>query len=141
VIGITITVVLILIGDVDKRVENKIADPKFVSKVAAEIRMPMLVFDENERTLVDTGALEYIEKISVKKEEKSIKEILISPKNFLTVAPLITSLSTGTDLYEPERTNIKDWLYKAEESSYIEAQTGGGEKVPKKFRLEVIKPQ
>ena len=59
--------VLVLIGInvyIEGIVEKKISDPDMIEKVKAQIR-PMVVFNQNESILVDTGGMQYIESIRV----------------------------------------------------------------------------
>jgi hypothetical protein len=138
-VALTITIVLLIVGDVDKRVEQKIRDPEFIRKVALEIRLPTVIFDENDRILFDSGAMEYIEAIHINKHpEKGLTDISITPKKFMPIPPILTPLTDGISFHDPIRVGKLDWQYKSEVKSVLLLQ-GSGEKLPMKFRLEVIK--
>lgn len=51
-------------GYIEGIVVREIGDPEIIEKVKAQSR-PMVVFDQNESILVDTGGMQYIESIRV----------------------------------------------------------------------------
>jgi hypothetical protein len=92
ILGVIVSI-LVVIGLMDKRIENKLHDPEFISKVADEVKLPFVIFDENNSIVVDNGAMNIIEKISInRKDRRSISEIIITPKKYLAIAPILESL-------------------------------------------------
>ncbi len=72
--------VLVLIGInvyIEGIVEKKISDPDMIEKVKAQIR-PMVVFNQNESILVDTGGMQYIESIRVILDPKQASSLRLS---------------------------------------------------------------
>lgn len=132
-----------LYGTIDKRIENKINQPEFIRKVASEMRIPSLIFNENEQVVYDMGACEFIniDKIQVKKNQKAdIEEIIISPKSFLKVAPILTSIDSEIYFGTPERVKPYDWKYTTVEGpQFIAIEGFQREKIISRFRLEIIK--
>jgi len=128
---------------IDKKIENKLNQPEFIRKVASEMRIPSLIFDESERIVYDMGACEFIniDKIKVKKNSNSdIEEIIISSKSFLKMAPILTSIDSEIYFDTPERVKPYDWKYKTLEGpAFIVAEGFQREKIIMRFRLEIIK--
>ena len=60
-------------SNIDKQIDAKLNDPKFIKEVADKIRLPFIIFDENERVTVNSGAEEYIDSVHVTK--KTITDI------------------------------------------------------------------
>lgn len=91
IIGVLITVALLLSSSINSRIEEKVNDPNFIRKIASEIRLPFLIFDEEKRYLYDDGALDIIKTIEIVRDGRDIKQIIVTPKRFLAVAPIIRS--------------------------------------------------
>jgi hypothetical protein len=143
IIGIMTTIILLFTGSIDKKIEQRINDPEFIKKVASEVRLPFTIIDENNIIQYDSGALEYIEEIDVElDEEKEIKQIIITPKKYMPIAPLIECINSNFEFAEPEKIPQYSWRY-------FEAKTGienlvvksGEANIPliRKFKITVIK--
>ncbi len=67
IIAIMITISIHLNNSINKKIEEKLNDHIFIKRLASEIRLPFIIFDENERYLVNTDYNRIIEKIEIKK--------------------------------------------------------------------------
>jgi hypothetical protein len=107
--------------------------------VANEVRLPFVIFDEDKSIIADIGAMNFIDKIEIKKDKhKEVSEIIISPKKFLAIPPILESLDVHIPFENPTRGNKFDLIYKrGEEPIYI--VTDSVVNPPKrKFRLQII---
>ena len=141
VIALMFAIFIQLNSSIDKKIEIKLKDPEFIRMVANEVRLPFVVFDENNSIIIDNGAMNHIEKIKIKKEDRlEVSEIIISPKKYLAVAPILENLDAYMAFENPIRGDKFDLIYKKAEMT--ETQWGDGrplDKRPKKkFRLQMI---
>ena len=139
IIGVIITILLIFYNSINSKIEEKINDPTFIKKVASEIQLPFLIFDENERIVYDNDAYNLINSIKVQKEKQEIVSITISPKKFMQIPPIIENMNSQLDFDEPERVNQIDWRFKVniEAGGFIVVES---HREPiKKFKLTFIK--
>ena len=80
IIGVVVTIALLMKGSIDKKIEEKIRDPNFVKQLADEVRLPFVIFDENNKILADYGAYQYLNRIDVlRNEKKQLTAIRITP--------------------------------------------------------------
>ncbi len=125
-------------GYVERIVEKKISDPEIIDKVRSQIR-PMVVFNQDESILVDTGGMQYIESIRVilDQDKKTPKEIIVTPKLYLAVAPILESFDDGF-VIDPVRGKEFQWVYKLGVINHLvfESATRSGSN---RFRLEIIR--
>lgn len=70
-IGTILAIVTGLTSSIDKKIKNQINNPDYIRKVAEQVRLPFIIFDENERFLNVSGAEDYVEKIKVSKNEEN----------------------------------------------------------------------
>lgn len=136
IIGVLITIVLLLSSSINSRIEKKVNDPNFIKKIASEIRLPFLIFDEEKRYLYDDGALDIIKNIEIVREGRDIKQIIITPKRFLAVAPIMESLDPEVQFEDPERGKGLDWIYK---TNLPETAFGRTKPPKKRFKLQIIR--
>jgi len=120
-------------------VEKKIRDPDMIEKVKAQIR-PMVVFDQNDSILVDTGGMQYIETISVILDErkKAPKEIIVTPKLYLAISPILESFDDDF-VITSERGKKFQWIYKLGAINRMALQDSATRSGANRFRLEIIK--
>ncbi len=143
-VGRFITPVIVFIGGiyviinyVDMRIEDKINDPRFINKMTQNIR-PSAVFDENDSILADMGAMQFINDIKVKKRGNDQIEITISPKAFLGIAPILSSIDSDYIVGVPKRGAKFDWVYRLNRA--VQWVSGKAEIVGlHRFRIEVVK--
>lgn len=140
ILGVIVTVLLIFNNSIDSKIEKRLNNPEFIKKVASEIQLPFLIFDENNRILFDNEASVLINSIDVKKEKDGVISIFISPKKFIQIPPIIENINSNLDFYEPERINLIDLIYK------VNKEVGGGVIVDEthkesinKFKLTFLK--
>lgn len=133
IIGVIVTVLLIFYNSIDSKIDEKLRNPEFVKKVASEMQLPFLIFDENNRILFDNEASVLIRSIDVKKEKVEVISIVISPKNFMQIPPLIENINSNLDFYETERINKIDLIYK------VNKEVGGGFLVDNTYKEPIKK--
>lgn len=140
IIALIFAVFIQLYSSIEKRIENKLNDPEFIRKVANIARLPFVIFDEDESIIIDTGAMNYIEKIEVKKgQRQQVSEIIVSPKKYMPVAPILKSIDIEIEFDEPTRGQEFDLVYKTVEIDVAFMKTYASGKPPKRrFRLEII---
>ncbi|MHB8770206.1 MAG: hypothetical protein ACYC7J_04340 [Syntrophales bacterium] len=141
ILALMFAVFIQLNSSIDKKIEEKLKNPEFIQMIAREVRLPFVVFDENNSIIVDSGAMDYIEKIEIKKEDRQeVSEIIISPKKYLAVPPILENLDAYMAFEMPTRGNRFDLIYKKAETE--EVKWGDGRPIDKrpkkKFRLQII---
>lgn len=138
-LAIFITVIIQVQSSIDRKIEVKFKDISFIKRVASEVRLPFLIFDEKNRYLVDTGASELIESIEIVKDGRDITEVIITPKQSLAIAPILESYDRDIEFDEPIRGQKLDWVYKTILPSTTWGKTYPSGKPPsKKFKLQII---
>ena len=72
----------------------------------------MVVFSQNESILVDTGGMQYVERIQVRLDERTgvPQQIIITPKLYLAVAPILESFDHDF-VITAERGKQFQWIY------------------------------
>ena len=126
---------------INDKIEQKLKDPEFIRKVADEVRLPFVIFDENKTVSVDTGAMKYIVDFEIKKgETQEISEIIISPKSFMALPPLLESIDAKEIEFEkPKRGNKFDLIYKTVRyDSGWGKMLSEGSKPQLRFRLQLV---
>jgi hypothetical protein len=120
---------------IDNRIKKKITEPEFIREVVSVFR-PALIFDNHERILADQGALKFIQTVKVvsQGEDAVPSEIIVTPKEFLAVAPLLESLDIDETDIEAERGEGLNWIFKLNVQKVI---MGNVQTV--RFRLEVLR--
>ena len=134
---------LFLIFDnyLNDKIDDKIASN--IERSSKSIR-PFLIFDENETRVYDHGAYSnYINEIKVEFKMRNdslkvIETIIVYPKQYLQIAPLLEPL--GADRYDITSINRHKfaWVYTL---NALQIYTPGKSetKTPNKFRLEILK--
>ena len=140
IIALMFAVFLQLNNSIDKKIESKLKDPEFIRKVADEVRLPFVIFDEDQSVLIDTGAMNNFEKIKVKKgQRQEVSEIIVSPKKYMIVAPLLESFDAQIEFENPVRGENYDFIYKKVKMANVWTNTYASGKPPKrKFRLQLV---
>lgn len=141
-VGCILAVFFYMNDSIDKRIENTINHPDFIKKVADEIRLPFLIFDENGTFQTDSGgATAYIEKIEPFEEEQKFSGFIVFPKVFLKEPPILQSINKGFQFATPKRINTMDWKYRIPKfEGTVWADTGKYDEPPAKFfKLEIIR--
>jgi len=127
-------------SNIEKRIQEQLGDKEFIKKVAEQVRLPFIIFDENENFLNNSGADNYIESIKViKKDNGDIDEIIIICKKFLNSPPIVQSIDDNIYFRNPERYQQKDWKLKSFQLSYfITSDVRYEDKPPSRFKIEII---
>jgi hypothetical protein len=124
---------------IDNQIENKLKAPEFISKVADEVKLPFVIFDENNSIVVDNGAMNIIDKISINKaDNRNISEIIITPKKYLAIAPILESLDPKIAFQDPIRGNKFDFIYRRVNMAVVWTNTYASTPPKSKFRIQVI---
>jgi hypothetical protein len=110
IFAIFVTIIIQFNSSIDKKIEIKLQDPIFIKKVASNARLPLLIFDEEKKFLADTGASELIRDIKIVKDGRDVKEIIITPKRFFPVAPILESIDGYIEFDEPQHGSQFDWV-------------------------------
>ncbi len=129
-----------VVGFIDSRIEQKIADDSYMKRLANQL-IPSLIFDSTGAVLSDSGALALIEIPFIKKaggEQDYYYEITITPKVFLSVAPILQPLG-GPYVVTEERGEGLKWIYTLERKKYLEFEDSARSSKPERFRLEIIR--
>ncbi len=132
-----ITIFVAVDGYIDTKVERKITDTTYISKLSKQLR-PFLIFDENGVVQYDHGAESKIKDINVDFDKESI---VIETSEFMQLAPFIIAVGSETFSFEPERIDNKKWKYAMLYHEGL-ATSGGSKKEPKtNFILEILYSQ
>lgn len=146
IIGVVIGVLAFLFAifihvnrSIDKKIETKLSDPEFLRKVANRVKLPFVIFDEDNSIVVDTGAMGIIDEICIKKADRNeVSEIIVSPKKYLAVAPILESLDPKIEFQYPIKGDKFDFIYKRVEMANVWANTYASKPPKSRFRLQVI---
>ena len=119
---------------IDSRIEKKIHDDSVIRKLASVVR-PSIIFDENSSVLVDQGALELLESVTVQKDEgsKLPKTITVIPKRHLAHPPLIQTLEVEAIDFGSSRGPGLSWVFTLD---YIMCHDDFDGR--RRFRLEIL---
>src|SRR6185503_14624595 len=107
---------------VDNRVDKRLADPLVLRKIAAEVR-PALIFDSQNRILADQGGLEYIAEVKFTPgtDDRHPATLVVTPRAFLPVAPLLESLDVEGYQITAERGPGIAWVYTMQSNRFLES--------------------
>ena len=140
-IAALIIIVLGFHGYVQGLVERTVTDEAYLRKLSERVR-PYAILDGKGTVLVNGGAMEYID--GRPKFETSTngfpQKVVITPKAFMSHAPLFNSLDDSTLFYTYERGQGIDWEYTLRPRSNVRVT----EDSPKwtnqmyRFRLEIL---
>lgn len=137
VLGLLLTL-WALQSHLESTIRGIVNNEEFIRKVASHVR-PYIIFDANEAIHVDGGAMQYLEDISVQKSKPwdtgAHLQIVITPKEHLSYAPLLDYLSSGRFILRPtpNRGRGHRWIY---EFDVVHWEEDAGK--PMLFRLEII---
>lgn len=139
IIGVVVTTALFMMSNIDKKIEEKINNPKFIKKLAEEVKLPFVIFDENNKILADYGAYQYLDRIDTQKKDGELIAIRITPKQFMNTAPIIENMNGYLDFFEAERADQIDWLFKIDLRTGDIIVTESYKEPINKFKLTIIK--
>jgi len=130
----------ILIQVVDWRIKTTVYNEEFVRKVASHVR-PYMIIDPKGTVLVEGGAKQYLQRLPlITNDGKKYPRyyIVLTPKNFLALPPLIEIMSPFGGGVKSERGSGLDWNYEV----YIGGSFTDNENEIEpvlKFRIEIIR--
>ena len=104
---------------IDSRIKAVVTDEAYVRRVAAEIR-PSVVFDNKGSIIADQGAMRYLDNIEIAEYVGPNGDcgtnfplrIIVSPKQHLAYAPILTCLDGVMLQIDVERGKKFDWVYR-----------------------------
>ena len=138
VIGVLISIYVFFIKGIERKIENKISKPEFVKLVADRVRLAFLIFNEDQNIICDYNAYENLNSIEVIKNDKNeLIEIIIKPKTFLKIDPIIECITEPISFSKPLRINAIDLKYTVNGPDYIGGYNQKGDYI-KKFKLTII---
>jgi hypothetical protein len=143
-IGGVVSVILLLMTDIDNKISEKLKDPVFVKRISDEIRIPYLIFNSYGVVIFDGGATDLIDINAIKvnfHEEADfvLKSILIRTKKPVNAAPLISSIGIEEVFEDAKRIDSLTWEYKAVELDKLHTAGIDGKRVLFNFKLEMLK--
>jgi len=142
VIGVMIAFISQMNNTIDKKIQGEINHPDFIKKVADEIRLPFLIFDEKGTFQTESGgATTFIERVEPLKEKGRFSGFNVYPKGFLKDAPLLQAINSEIPFAKPKRINTIDWQYRIPEfKGSVWANAGEYDEPPAQlFKLEIIR--
>ena len=145
IVGVTAIIVGIILhmnDSVNKKIETAVSHPDFVKKVAEEIRLPFLIFDNNGTFQTESGgATAFIEKIEPLFENNRFSGFIVYPKSFLPDPPILLSINNNFQFAPAKRVNTIDWKYRIPEfEGFVWKDSGTYDEKPAVlFKLEIIR--
>ena len=121
---------------IDYRIEKRLHDAEFLKEISYTLR-PSVVFDQKNTILADMGAMQYIDEITVETEGREPTKIIVAPKVFLGIAPLLECLD-GEFGITKSRGKKFVWVYELESSGSIRP-VSSGRITNHRFRIEVLR--
>jgi hypothetical protein len=123
---------------VEEIIEKKISSPAIIEKVKSQVR-PIVIFDENESVLVDSGGMQYIEDIKIVHDDKKrLEEIIIIPKVHLPIAPILEPLDEEFAITS-KRGRKFQWIYEMGSIDRLLLTSSAEHRDINRFRIEIIK--
>ena len=119
---------------IDSRVNSKLKDPQFLSKIA-KLVSPSVIFNSNESILVDQGAAPFIKDISVEfhpDQNEIPKKIVVSLTQHFAYEPLLTPIQSEF-VINPSRGKGNSWVFELEQFDNYRDKND-----PYQFRLELV---
>ncbi len=116
------------------RIGNRINEAEYISKLSKSLR-PYLIFNQNGNIVYDHGAEVLLDSISVDMKlsfdfDKPIT-IIVHPKKFLKVKPLLECLSDIGYQEKANRYGFKSWKYILTVNAYSEVEDN-------LFKIEIL---
>jgi hypothetical protein len=117
---------------IDERVAREIGSEKIINSISANIH-PYVLFNQRNTILFDGGAMDkYIDSIRTVSEQGMVMKVIVTPKRFLNIIPLLWCLDITEHTYRPRRGQRYEIVYEL-----INANVYGLDEI--RFRLEILK--
>lgn len=134
-----LTTYFIVTANIEKTITDKLNDPSFKKQIAEQVRIPFLIFDENETYLADDGASNLIKKIKVIKNREQISKVVLSLNKKTKVAPILICLNDNVPFFQGTPLKESDWEFRALQYNLVEVNASAAEKPPAKlFKVEIL---
>ena len=92
---------------------------------------PYAIFNEKGNLLVDKGAMQFIEKITVLNSDETPTKITLEFEKHMPVAPIIQNLDADSCTIQEKREGNYNWVYDIDYHMYTpEAE--------RKFKVEIV---
>lgn len=135
---------------VEWRVNSIVKDPDFRQEVARRAR-PGMVFDEDGRVIADMGVLALLKDVPEVKMTTTSNEfggksvtttIIIQPKEYLAVEPILESLDHGSVSVSAKRIRGTAWEIFLSGRYYfaVDLEHSPTNLAPARYRLEIVPP-
>jgi hypothetical protein len=138
-----LSVILLLQSDIEKKINEKLCDPKFVKQIAAEIRSPSIIFLSDGNVIHDDGGSEfvYLDKIVPEYDDKKMRviEITITTKQFLKNPPILSSIDGEEYFQEAKRLDTFKWEYKTIELDRVYWSLPNSKMPLGRYKLEIVR--
>ena len=118
---------------VDWRIKQQLSDPATLRRVA-EASKPEIIIDGKGSIIADMGGMEYltdIETIPWSGKSNMIKSIVFTPKQFMAIPPLVSSIDATALRTTSTRGTKLEWIVEIEYDSYVD----GAEN---RMRIEIL---
>jgi len=117
-VGVAVLILTLVSGiflayrHIDDRVDSIVYSDEFISELGSKVR-PFVIVNSNNSILLDSGGLEYIEKVTVLSGTDNTRApiIIVTPKNYMVHPPILTCMFLVHTLDSVERGNELDWVY------------------------------
>jgi hypothetical protein len=129
-------------GTIDWRVRCIVRDPDFRAEVAKRVR-PAMMFDSNGRGLSDMGAMALLERAPEVQDNTNGwgTKIIIHPKQFLPVEPIVESLDIGNVSVSVKRNRGTSWEVVVQgRDQLLSVESNPAALSPSRYRLEIVPP-
>lgn len=138
-----VSVIILLLTDIDKKLEEKIKNHDVIRKIAAEIKSPFIIFNSEGKVLYEDNGSELIdlEKIVCDYDDEYVKVIgiTITTKRFLKYPPILSSIDGEEYFHEATRIDTFKWYYKTIELDRIYWSLPNGKMPVGRYKLEIIR--
>ena len=127
----------------DSKINGQLKNPVVIKQIAEQVR-PFLIFSGTGVVLVDNGAMQYLDNLDVVREgtARIPKSVILTPKNYMTHAPLITGIDQMGIVARGQRGYGISWIYNFKYSVVFEpgmAPEDITSAEQDRYRLEIIK--
>lgn len=139
VMGFMFAVYQYLDNSIERKIDSKLKNPDFVQMIADKVRLPFVIFDEDMSVIFDNGAMGYVDGIEIRRGERNeITEIIISPKKFMPVPPILENLDAKMEFDNPTRGKKFELIYRKIEMATVWSDRYAENPPKRKFRLHLV---
>lgn len=118
--GSVVAIVYSIQTYVDWRIETQLSDPATLRRIAAAAK-PEIILDGKGSIIADMGGMDYLADIKTvpwQQHANMIKTIILTPKKYMAIPPLVSSID-ATALRTTSTRGVKlDWRIEIEYDSF-----------------------